>query len=158
MVPGRLRRSSMHMIEFGSSNVPKVLARVGLQQPGLLVQIVNADDPILTIERTKSLGARGTSATWGACADRRCFLVVLGGSWWFLVVLGCSWWFLVLCCLAESQCIPTVCFQDAHDIDETSRIHKKLRNCWFLVVPGCFLWFLVVPGRSCRSSMHMIEF
>ena len=37
-----------------------------------LVQIVDADDRILTLERTKSVGARGTSATWGACADRRC--------------------------------------------------------------------------------------
>ena len=58
-----------------------MLTRVGLQQPGLLVQIVDADDQILTIERTKSVGARGTSAAWGACADRRCFLVVPGGSW-----------------------------------------------------------------------------
>ena len=66
-----------------------MLARVGLQRPGTLV-IVDADDPILTIERTRSVGARATSATWGACADRRCFLVVPGGFWWFLVVPGGS--------------------------------------------------------------------
>ena len=54
--------------------------------------------------------------------------MVPGGSWWFLVVSGGSWWFFVLCCLVESQCIPTLCLQDAHEIDETLRTHKKLRN------------------------------
>ena len=33
----------------------KVLARVGLQRSGAPVQIVDADDPILTLERTKVL-------------------------------------------------------------------------------------------------------
>ena len=80
-----------------------------------------------------------------------------GGSWWFMVVPGCFWWFLVLCCLAEPRCIPTFWFQDAHEINETSGIYKKLINCWFLVVTGCFWWFLVVLGRLCRSSTQMIQ-
>ena len=79
------------------------------------------------------------------------------GFWRFLVVSGGSWWFFALCCLAESQCIPTLWFQDAHEINETSRIDKKLRNCWFWVVTGCFWWFLVVLGRLCRSSKQMIQ-
>ena len=69
------------------------------------------------------------------------------------MVPGGSWWSFVLCCLAESQCIQTLCLQDALEIDETSGIHEKVKKLavpsgsWWFLLAFC-VWFLVVPGGS----------
>ena len=69
------------------SNVPKVLARVGLQRPGALVQIVDANDQIRLSNVQKVLvrvGLQRPGALVQIVDASLRFLVVSGGSWLFL--------------------------------------------------------------------------